>query len=261
MLHKATVVIFIKTKLMEEAMFIKICGVKSKTDFSYAVEAGATAVGCIVGAEWECPDELSLQEALDLFEYFFPCDACKVLVTHKKDFDTLSLYLNLLDCDAVQFHGNPPLEVVKELRYIHRDKFFIGVVYGNDPEVREKVRGLVNSNLFNAILVDTKTETKVRGTGLTHDWTITASLVNEFPDVRFILAGGLNPYNVSSAINTVRPWGVDVNSGVKGNTGYKDKNLVKTFVRNSKLWLSRYQSSKKYREIEHEGGCSRSSTY
>lgn len=221
------------------ATFIKICGIKNKIDFSYVIEAGASAVGCIVGAEWDCPDELSLQEALNLFKYFSNSDIYKVVVTHKKDFDTLSLYLNLLDCNAIQFHGNPPLKVVENLRSIYEtEKFFIGVSHGNDPEVSSKVKTLIDSCLFDAILIDTRTETKIGGTGLTHNWNTTACLVKNYPDTKFILAGGLNPYNVATAIKTVTPWGVDVNSGVKNTKGTKDKTLLKEFVKQARYGLS-----------------------
>lgn len=223
-------------------MFIKICGMRNETDFSYAIELGATAVGCIVGAEWECPDELELKEASSIFKYFKDSDIYRVVVTHKKDFDTLSLYLDLLDCNAIQFHGNPPLEVVQQLRRIYPEKFFIGVAHGNDPEVKAKVRELIESKLFNAILIDTKTETRIGGTGLTHDWSVTASLIKEYPDTKFILAGGLNPHNVAVAIKTVKPWGVDVNSGVKASNGTKERSLLKSFAQNARIELELYQN-------------------
>lgn len=74
---------------------------------------------------------------------------------------------------------------------------------------------------------------QVGGTGLTHDWNKSRELIKQLDKPTF-LAGGLNPYNVKDAINTAKPYGVDVNSGCKNEFGKKDAEKVKLFVANAK---------------------------
>lgn len=74
---------------------------------------------------------------------------------------------------------------------------------------------------------------QVGGTGLTHDWNKSGELIKQLDKPTF-LAGGLNPDNVKIAIETARPYGVDVNSGCKNEHGKKDKEKVRQFVVNAK---------------------------
>jgi Phosphoribosylanthranilate isomerase len=82
---------------------------------------------------------------------------------------------------------------------------------------------------FNAIIVDTKNEGKLGGSGLTHNWEISRRISKELGNV--ILAGGLNENNVVEAITKVEPIGVDVSSGVESYPGIKDPVKVKNFIR------------------------------
>ena len=74
---------------------------------------------------------------------------------------------------------------------------------------------------------------QVGGTGLTHDWNKSRELIEKLDKPTF-LAGGLNPDNVKQAIEIVRPYGVDVNSGCKNSEGRKDREKVREFVFNAK---------------------------
>ena len=73
---------------------------------------------------------------------------------------------------------------------------------------------------------------QVGGTGLTHDWRLTAELARCTPRPLW-LAGGLTPQNVAEAIAQVQPYGVDVNSGVKGNDGFKNLQRLQAFIRSA----------------------------
>jgi phosphoribosylanthranilate isomerase len=84
----------------------------------------------------------------------------------------------------------------------------------------------------NMILLDTATE-KAGGSGIAHDWGISSRIV-ESTEIPVFLAGGLNPENVKEARETVKPYAVDVASGVEGADGGKDINKVKDFIRNAK---------------------------
>ncbi|MEM3423739.1 MAG: phosphoribosylanthranilate isomerase, partial [Nitrososphaeria archaeon] len=78
-----------------------------------------------------------------------------------------------------------------------------------------------------------RTPDRLGGTGLTHDWEISAEIVKTVK-IPVILAGGLTPDNVKKAIKKVKPFGVDVNTGVKDSNGYKDPEKVKLFVKVAK---------------------------
>ena len=83
-----------------------------------------------------------------------------------------------------------------------------------------------------AILLDSRTENRIGGTGQVHDWSISREIVR-LSKKPTILAGGLNEENVLDAIGFVRPFGVDVNSGVDDSCGDKDEETVRGFVQKS----------------------------
>jgi phosphoribosylanthranilate isomerase len=79
------------------------------------------------------------------------------------------------------------------------------------------------------LLLDTKVGDKVGGTGVTHDYAVDRK-IKESTDKRIILSGGLNPENVAAAVKTVRPYAVDVSSGVESKPGVKDPEKVNKFI-------------------------------
>ncbi|MDW7998591.1 MAG: phosphoribosylanthranilate isomerase, partial [Thermodesulfovibrio sp.] len=92
------------------------------------------------------------------------------------------------------------------------------------------------------LILDTKTKDRIGGTGLTHDWNISAMIVKEV-NIPVILAGGLNPDNVAQAIEIVKPYGVDCNTGTKGANGYKSPEKIRAFIQNAKGANNRSYSS------------------
>jgi phosphoribosylanthranilate isomerase len=86
-------------------------------------------------------------------------------------------------------------------------------------------------SLVDAFITDTKDPATgaIGATGKVHDWAVSRALVDLSP-VPVILAGGLNPGNIATAIDTVRPAGVDVHTGVEGPDGRKDPDLVRQFL-------------------------------
>ena len=82
------------------------------------------------------------------------------------------------------------------------------------------------------LLLDTRTKDRLGGTGITHNWDIDAKIV-KLSKIPVIIAGGLNPDNVYDAVQKVKPFGVDVNSGVEDKYGKKELNQIKKFVTNA----------------------------
>ncbi len=87
------------------------------------------------------------------------------------------------------------------------------------------------------LLVDAYEEGAWGGTGKLTDWSIAHRLCTQYDKI--LLAGGLTPANVGIAMQQVRPWGVDVSSGVEAQPGRKDHDAVRAFIRNAKQGTSR----------------------
>lgn len=209
-------------------MYIKVCGIKRVEDAVMCYEAGATAIGCIIGAVFKTSDEVPVKTAKEIFNAV-PDTMFKVVVTHITHPEVILYFIENTGCNAVQLHSYIPLENVETIKNA-TDIKLIGLVHGNDPRALERVDLLVNSGLFDMIVVDTKSIDRVGGTGITHDWNVTRGFVEKYPQTKFVLAGGLTLFNVSHAVSFVRPYGVDVNSGTKSTDGYKDRFKVSNFV-------------------------------
>ncbi len=87
---------------------------------------------------------------------------------------------------------------------------------------------------FESILLDSATDDKLGGTGLPHKWSISRRIRDEIYPTPLILAGGLDPQNVDEAIRKVKPYGVDVSTGVEVKPGIKDHVKIYDFVKKAK---------------------------
>eukprot|EP00004_Rigifila_ramosa_P009472 TRINITY_DN2103_c0_g1_i1.p1 TRINITY_DN2103_c0_g1~~TRINITY_DN2103_c0_g1_i1.p1 ORF type:complete len:740 (-),score=156.62 TRINITY_DN2103_c0_g1_i1:44-2263(-) len=127
--------------------------------------------------------------------------------------------------DIVQFSGNEGFEVCSAPQMDHIVTWrAVHVSPGDTPEV---VRAKIGAGA-GLVLLDTKGRAgELGGTGLTFDWSVAAAVGSAVP--QFVLAGGLDPDNVGSAIAVARPWGVDVSSGVETD-GRKDGAKIRRFV-------------------------------
>jgi len=116
----------------------------------------------------------------------------------------------------------------------------LGVVHfsaGTGEQQAARMAEHVRNPHVDAVLVDSRTEMAVGGTGVTFDWVEARKALFQNAEAqsdevkkRRIAAGGLNPDNVADAIATLHPWGVDVVSGVEAAPGHKDKAKVREFV-------------------------------
>lgn len=214
-------------------MRIKICGIRSKKDLEAAVDAGADAVGFLVGQLHASSDFIISSTASRLVAELPPY-ICPVLVTHLIDADSISDIVSKTGITTIQLHGNSPAEEVKKLRdkIPHNSKLILAVhiIIGKTVPDYEAFYPFID-----AILLDSynKTNGQVGGTGRVHDWKKSAEIVKK-SKVPVILAGGLNPDNVAEAIKTVKPYGVDANSGLKNEQGDRCFKLCRSFVLNAR---------------------------
>lgn len=200
---------------------VKICGVKSVEDLHMVVEAGVDAVGFVVDVP-SSPRSLTPSEARSLVRAT-PVFVETVAVTVPRSVDHLKKIVDVVNPDAVQVHG---VRVDGELREAVASAKLIAAVQAtqSSPELALEV-----SPYCDAILVDTPGE--LGGTGRTHDWSISRKIRDLVHPKPVILAGGLNAGNVKDAIRAVRPFAVDVSSGVEARPGVKDRVKVFEFVR------------------------------
>ena len=196
-------------------MRVKICGITDMADALMAVSFGAHALGFLIGLDYSTDDEIAPSVARDIIAEIPPF-VSTVLVTHRTDPGWVVKTAREIGCSTVQLHGDMPLEAIPSIREELPHLRVTRVVHVTGETSVE--RAATVAKWADAIHLDTLTPTRVGGTGLTHDWSISARIVKEVGKP-VILSGGLTPDNVRQAIATVRPFAVDVNTGVDAKSG------------------------------------------
>ena len=214
-------------------MYVKICGIRRHEDALIAAELGADAIGLLVGQRHNSPDFISAAVAREISRTL-PPSVEAVLVTHITEVDEIERLLRQSGITAVQLHSEITADSIANLRTRFPDlKVFksVHVISAESVRYPEGFSKVVDGFVLDTINVATD---QVGGTGKTHDWSISRKIVERFPDIPIILAGGLNSKNVRSAIESVHPFGVDVNSGTKGSDGFIDARKMREFIREAK---------------------------
>ena len=214
-------------------MYVKICGIRRHEDALIAAELGADAIGLLVGQRHNSPDFISAAVAREISRTL-PPSVEAVLVTHITEVDEIDRLLRQSGIRAVQLHSEITADSIANLRTRFPDlKVFksVHVISAESVRYPEGFSKVVDGFVLDTINVATD---QVGGTGNIHDWSISQKIVERFPDIPIILAGGLNSKNVRSAIESVHPFGVDVNSGTKGSDGFKDARKMREFIREAK---------------------------
>jgi len=195
---------------------IKICGIKTVTDALAAMDAGADFIGfnfypkspryISVG---RCRDIMSVMRRYGHITY--------VGVFVNASVGIIRATMETLGLSLAQLHGDETSEMLSELNG-KAFKAFRGIPQSMDGFARHDAP---------ALLVDASVKGSYGGTGVTADWKSAAELAKKYP---LLLAGGLTPENVAEAVMQVKPWGVDVASGVESAPGEKDPKKMKAFV-------------------------------
>jgi phosphoribosylanthranilate isomerase len=195
---------------------IKICGITREQDLSAAVQAGADAIGFV--AYPKSPRYVGPELAAYLARLLPPFVTPVVLLVNPR-LDEVGAYLDAFPAYTLQFHGD---ETAAEC-----------IQYGNPYWKAARMRAGFDVTAYakefacaQALLLDAHTET-YGGAGETFDW----GLIPANMPMPLILAGGLTPDNVGAGIHQVRPWGVDVSSGVEQSKGVKDESKIQAFSR------------------------------
>jgi len=205
---------------------IKICGIRDENHALAAVEAGADFIGLVFA-----PSKRQVT----------PTQACEIVSAVKKSSDAtkvVGVFVNApasqvneiadfcaLDC--VQLSGDESWEycceivepIIKAIRIGQQSPEELCAELSTGGELLPAQRFIT--------LLDSQVEGKYGGTGESFNWNLAQQVAERFP---VIIAGGLDPKNVARLIETVRPWGVDVSSGVESN-GLKDASKIRAFVK------------------------------
>ncbi|UEC42390.1 MAG: N-(5'-phosphoribosyl)anthranilate isomerase [Methanothrix sp.] len=200
----------------------KICGIRDAAARDAAVAFGADAVGFVV----EIPRSrrsIGRDEARRLIEGLPPFVSSVIVVEPDSVAEAANLALDT-GADALQVNESLSLEDLSTLADIVPQKLVAAVPAA--PGILD--RALALQEVADALLVDSSEGGELGGTGKVHDWELSASLVEDI-GVPVILAGGLDPGNVAEAIDTVRPYAVDVSSGVETG-GLKDPEKIEAFL-------------------------------
>lgn len=191
---------------------IKVCCIADPDEAALAVAAGADAVG-LVGAMPSGPGPIP-DEAIAAIARQVPPPVASVLLTSETNARDIAAHAAYTGVTAVQVVSPIPLEDSAELARRLPFLRWIQVVHVEDASALDLIEPL--SAHVGAFLLDSgrPSQSVLGGTGQTHDWDISARFVARSPKPVF-LAGGLTPANVGEAIARVRPWGVDLCTGVR----------------------------------------------
>lgn len=195
---------------------VKICGVTRIEDALAAAQAGADAVGLVFDAK--SPRCVGLDQAAAIARALPPFVTVVGLFVNAAP-ERIREVLSRVNLDLLQFHGT---ETPEQCRLYHRP--FIKAVHmqpGTDLHAGARVYAEAAGLVLDAYHPDA-----AGGTGERFDW----ALVPRGLAKPIILAGGLNPDNVRAAIQTVRPYAVDVASGVEAGKGVKDAQKISAFI-------------------------------
>lgn len=212
-------------------MKIKICGVTTIEDALMCAEAGADLIG--LNFYPKSPRHLSRESASAIATALraLPNPPTLVGVFVNETAETMNAVLDECNLDLAQLSGDEPEDVLAAMgargfRVLRDSQLW------QTPEAER--RGPITN--YQLLLLDAHAPGQYGGTGQTADWEKAADIAKQ---CRLLLAGGLTPENVAAAVSKVKPWGVDVASGVESKPGVKDRTKVIAFIERAKsVWTT-----------------------
>ncbi len=197
-------------------MFIKICGITTEEDGLLAVALGANAVGFVFSPSKR---QVNVATARDIARRL-PPETLTVAVFRNESAQRAVDITHEAGLKAAQLSGH---ETAEESMHVARHVPMM--IKGLSPGAQGLER--LDDYGAHAVLLDSPAP----GSGEVFDWALTEGVPS---NTRIILAGGLTPDNVADGIRTVRPWGVDVSSGVEKSPGRKDATKMRLFIENAR---------------------------
>ena len=197
---------------------VKICGMTRGWDVRHAADAGADMLGFVFAPS---PRQLTPHAAAELTA-LVPPGIVRVGLFMNPQAEQVRAVLKEVRLDLLQFHGS------EDNRFCNGfgRPFIKAIAMGSGPGPADVLRNYPDAR---GLLYDAHAPGGPGGTGQVFDWSLLEQGVQAV-----WLAGGLTPENVGVAVKTVRPWAVDVSSGVEDSPGIKNHTMVRDFIRAAK---------------------------
>lgn len=195
---------------------IKICGITRFEDAKIAANLGVDALGFIFYKN--SPRYIDPSNAAEIIKQLPPFIS-RVGVFVNESVDEISSIIKISGINTLQLHGSESPEFCKHFSLPVIKSFSI------KPDCDLSI---IDTYLTSGILLDTWNNSMHGGSGKTFDWKIARNICNKFNNV--IIAGGLGPANIEEAINSLNPYGVDINSGVEISPGIKNPHKMRELV-------------------------------
>jgi phosphoribosylanthranilate isomerase len=196
---------------------VKICGITNYEDAAIAANLGADALGFIFAPS---PRQVTPEAARDIISALPPF-VKTVGVFVNEEPATIKRTIQFCGLDLVQLHGDESPDLCRELM-----PYTIKTFWLRDESSLSAVESYLGQ--IRAVLFDTYAKEKRGGTGETFDWEL--AVRGKELGVPIIIAGGLSPSNIETAISTVGPFAVDVSSGVEERPGKKSPLLMRRLM-------------------------------
>jgi len=207
---------------------VKVCCIASIAEARMAIEHGASAIGLVSAmpsGPGPIPESLTAEIAKTV-----PPGVASFLLTCKQDVPSIVDQQRRLGVNTIQICDRLEDGTYDDLRSALPGISIVQVIHVTGPESVTEAQSVAPH--VNAILLDSGNQSlevkELGGTGRTHDWRLSLQ-IRESIDVPLFLAGGLRPDNVAEAIQTVRPFGIDVCSGLRTNGNLDPQKLSKFF--------------------------------
>ncbi len=197
---------------------IKICGIKTVTDAQAAMDAGADLIGFNFYRKSPRYVEVGLCRGIMSTMRNFGGHVQYVGVFVNTSIAEICATMETCGLNLAQLHGDESADMLQEMG---------GKGFKAFRGIPENINGFTRQEAP-AFLLDASVKGVYGGSGVTADWSMATELAKAYP---VLLAGGLTPENVADAVRQVKPWGVDVASGVELEPGKKDAAKMSAFVR------------------------------
>jgi phosphoribosylanthranilate isomerase len=207
---------------------VKICGIRDPHHALVALDAGADFIGLMFATS---PRRVTLEEAKHIAEVVRLADPDKKMrlvgVFANESAQAVNHIAETVGLDMIQLSGDEPAQVVFRIPYPTIGS--VRIRHGDWKAAGLRLRDWIMVTP-SAVIVDSHVPGKYGGSGTVGDWEIAGQIAQRY---RTFLAGGLTPANVAKAIETVKPYAVDVSTGVE-TLGKKDEDKIRAFIRNAK---------------------------
>lgn len=196
---------------------IKICGITSVYDARMVSSFPIHAVG--LNFVKKSPRKISLKTAKEILDKISPL-VQPILVFEDEKISEVMYVSDALGVTSIQLHGLEPVSYCNDLKRFNKQLKIIKAFPTKEASI-----SLLNAykRVCDCFLLDS--HDRKGGTGKPSDWNIAQEIVSK-SRIPVILGGSLNPYNVNSAIKRVKPYGIDLNSGIESRVGKKDKSMM-----------------------------------